>query len=241
MPQQLPSGRWRPRVRHPRTGKQINPATVIGGPETFATREKATAAEEEARRLLRADARLGVTVREFWTLWTTDPLWLRSAKSTNIHNRERTERFVEEYGSLPIRAIGDEHVAAWLKGGANVSTVPALRAFFNDAASVPAGRLIERNPFANLRLRSSRGRRDTQPPDQVTLARFLELADELTPPSFAAYLDVAVHEGMRPGELDALRWERIDFQAGTILVDEQWSAKARAFTLPKHGVSGPSR
>jgi hypothetical protein len=31
-------------------------------------------------------------------------------------------------------------------------------------------------------------------------------------------------EGMRPGELDALRWEKIDFQAGTILVDEQWNA-----------------
>ena len=32
-------------------------------------------------------------------------------------------------------------------------------------------------------------------------------------------VDVAVHEGMRPGELDALRWDRIDFQAGTILID----------------------
>jgi len=41
---------------------------------------------------------------------------------------------------------------------------------------------------------------------------------------------------MRPGELDALRWSKIDFQAGTILVDEQWNAKTQSFTLPKHGV-----
>jgi integrase len=41
---------------------------------------------------------------------------------------------------------------------------------------------------------------------------------------------------MRSGELDALRWTKIDFQAGTILVDEQWSAKAQMFTPPKHGV-----
>jgi integrase len=34
----------------------------------------------------------------------------------------------------------------------------------------------------------------------------------------------------------ALRWEKVDYQAGTILVDQQWNAKARAFTLPKHGV-----
>ena len=39
---------------------------------------------------------------------------------------------------------------------------------------------------------------------QVEIARFVQLADELTPPSFAAFLHVAVYEGMRPGELDAL-------------------------------------
>jgi integrase len=61
------------------------------------------------------------------------------------------------------------------------------------------------------------------------------LADELTPPSFAAFLHVAVYEGMRPGELDALRWDRIDFQAGTIRVDPQWNAKTATFTPPKHG------
>ncbi len=63
----------------------------------------------------------------------------------------------------------------------------------------------------------------------------MTLADELTPPSFAAYLDVGIHEGMRSGELDALRWDRIDFQAGTIVVDQQSNAIERAFTRPKHG------
>jgi integrase len=55
----------------------------------------------------------------------------------------------------------------------------------------------------------------------------------MTPPSFAGYLDTAVHEGMRPGELDALRWTKLDFQAETIVVDEQWNAKTRSFTGPK--------
>jgi integrase len=64
----------------------------------------------------------------------------------------------------------------------------------------------------------------------------VQLGEELTPPSFAAFLDVGVHEGMRPGELDALRWDHIDFQAGTILIDQQWKAKVQEFTLPKHGV-----
>jgi integrase len=235
MPTKLPSGRWRTRIRHPRTGKQLSARAVIGGPDTYATREGAEAAEAEARRLLHGNARLGVTVREFWREWTTDPLWLRPAASTNIHNQARTTAFVAAHGDLPMRSIGDEHVAAWLKGGRNLSTVPALRAFFNDAASAAAGRLVDRNPFAKLGLRGSRGRRDTQPPTQADIARFIALADELTPPSFSAYLTTAVYEGMRPGELDALAWEQIDFQAGTIHIDRQWNALERAFTPPKHG------
>jgi hypothetical protein len=170
MPTQLPSGRWRTRVRHPRTGKQINARAVIGGPDTYTTREAAAAAESEARNQLRSGARLGVTVREFWTDWTTDPLWLRPSRSTNVHYRERTSKFVEVYGDLPLRAIGDEQVAAWLKGGRNRGTVQHLRTFFNDAASVEAGRLVDRNPFAKLRQRSSRGRRDTRPPTQADIA-----------------------------------------------------------------------
>ena len=233
MPTQLPSGRWRTRVRHPRTGKQLSTRAVIGGPDTYATKDAAAQAEAEARDLLRRNARIGVTVREFWNDWTTDPLWLRPAASTNITNRACTHKFIAEHGDLPLRAIGDEHVAAWLKGGRNVGTVPALRAFFNDAMTAPAGRLVDRNPFAKLGLRQSRGRRDTQPPTQTDISRFVALADELTPPSFAAYLDVGVHEGMRSGELDALRWTKIDFQAGTILVDEQWNAIEHAFHAPE--------
>jgi integrase len=60
------------------------------------------------------------------------------------------------------------------------------------------------------------------------------LADELTPPSLAAYLDVALHSGMRPGEFDALRWSKLDFQAETILVDEKSCPKTKVINAPKH-------
>jgi len=65
MPTQLPSGRWRARVRHPRTGRQLSARAVIGGPDTYATEAAAIAAEGEARTILRSNARVGVTVREF--------------------------------------------------------------------------------------------------------------------------------------------------------------------------------
>ena len=102
MPTQLPSGRWRTRVRHPRTGKHLSARAVIGGPETYENRESAAAAENEAKQLLRTNARAGVTVREFWNDWTTDPPWMRPAESTNVHRRERTTKFVER-----VRAPAD--------------------------------------------------------------------------------------------------------------------------------------
>ena len=71
MPTQLPSGNWRPRIRHPRTGKQLNPQTVIGGPSSYPDRAGASAQSREALKVLRTSARAGVTVREWWEEWTT--------------------------------------------------------------------------------------------------------------------------------------------------------------------------
>jgi integrase len=211
---------------------------VIGGPPSYELEEDACRAERDALKLLRTSARAGVTVREFWQEWTSDPLWLRPAESTNILNRERTDHFVRRYGQLPIRAVDDAIVREFRRAGRNDGQIPALRAMFNDAARADAGRLVERNPFAGLRLRQSRGRRDVQPPAEAEAARMVALADELTPPSFAGYLDVSIHEGARPGELDALRWDDLDFTPGaeTIHIERQWNVKVRKFTLPKHGV-----
>ncbi len=232
MPSQLPSGRCRGRVRHSRTRKHLNPAKILGGPPTYDCSEAAKAAEDKVRQLLETQAREGITVREWWEEWTTDPLWKRPAESTNIHRRERTQKFAERYGDLGLRAVSDLTVAEWLRGGANLSTVQNLKTMWNDAMSAAAGRLGSFNPWAGLKL-PVQSRRDRTPPGIAGVARLVERADELTPPSFAAYVDVACHTGMRPGELDALRWTKVDFQAETILVDEQWNVKTREFTGPK--------
>src|SRR3954470_10163293 len=119
MPTQLPSGNWRPRVRHPRTRKHINPATIIGGPSMYPPHDRAGAerAEQDAVELRTSSARAGVTVRDFWTEWTSEAPWLRPAESTNIHNRERTQAFVDAYAERPIRAIDDETVREYRRPG----------------------------------------------------------------------------------------------------------------------------
>ena len=48
-------------------------------------------------------------------------------------------------------------------------------------------------------------------------------------------VEVACFTGLRPGELDALRHENIDYERSRIHVLEQFNATTRTFTLPKNG------
>jgi len=223
----LPSGRWRCQVWSPEKGHNVS----VG---TYATKAEAKAAREDARRRLQGP-RGGATVAEFRTRWLSDPLFARPKVSTMNHNRERTKAFAERYANVLLRDIGDEEVSQWLAGAKHAGQVPALRAMWNDAASAKAGRLVERNPWANLGISRGPGNRHKQPPSEEQVWALIQHARELTSPYFAGWLQVAAFTGMRPGELDALRWTAVDFAAGRIRVSEQWNAGSRGFTSPKNG------
>ena len=231
----LPSGRWRAQVYDPRLGRNVSVSTVLLGESSFPTKTAAKQARSRAREVLARQAAGGVTLRAFWDQWTTDPLFARPKESTNILYRERTKGFVEAHGATAIDQVGDLAVAEWLKGGRRNSTVPALRAMFNDAASAQGGRLVARNPFAGLRISRGHGRRDRQPPTEAQVWELIASAEDVSFPSFGAWLQVAAFTGMRPGELDALRWERVDFSGRRIFVAEQSTSKSRTSTLPKNG------
>ncbi len=109
-----------------------------------------------------------------------------------------------------------------------------LSAMFNDAVSVKAGRLIDRNPFQRLGVSRGPGRRDQQPPSEAQLWQIIASAEEVACPSFAAWLQVAAFTGLRPGELDALRWERVQLERDRIVVAEQFNAATRTFDTPKN-------
>jgi len=232
----LPSGRWRAQVWDPALGHNVSVSRILGGPGTFRTKSEAKAARERARERLgekRGDRM--VTVAAFRERWTTDPLFARPKESTMLHNAERTKAFADRYGELPIERVGDEIVAEWLAGGRRNSTVSALRAMFNDAASAKAGRLVSVNPFADLGIVKTKGNKHRQPPDEQAMWHMLAKARELTPPSFADYLEVACFTGMRPGELDALQWPQVRWDDDEIDVTVQWNVKTKTFTEPKYG------
>lgn len=232
--QQLPSGRWRAQVYDPTSRKNVSVSKITGEPGTYRTKTEAKQARARAREAL-GQRQSDVTVADFHKRWTTDPLFERPKESTNVHNLERTRAFAEKYANVPIARVGDEIVSEWLQGGKRNGTVPALRAMFNDAASAKAGRLVQVNPFADLGIGQTRGNRDKQPPSQQQMEEMVRYAWQITPPSFAAYLEFACVTAMRPGELDALAPDAIDYEKGEINVLEQWNAKVRKFTAPKYG------
>ena len=230
----LPSGRWRAQVYDAATGKNVSVSAVLGGQGTFATKSGAKRAREQARERLGSVRSREVTVRAFWERWTTDPLFARPKQSSDIRRRELTKAFVDRYGEMPLIQVGDEIVADWLAGGRRAGSVRGLCSMFNDAASAKAGRLIDRNPFQKLGISRGKGRRDQQPPSEAQVWRMIAHARTLACPSFAAWLQVAAFTGMRPGELDALRWERVDFERHRIIVAEQFNAATRTFDTPKN-------
>jgi integrase len=97
------------------------------------------------------------------------------------------------------------------------------------------GRSADRpQPVPEARHPRGKGRRDQQPPTERKVWEIITCAHKLACPSFAAWLQVAAFTGLRPGELDALRWERIDFDRARIVVAEQFSAATRMFDTPKN-------
>src|SRR3954467_3259598 len=116
--------------------------------------EREVLAEQE-----RAVGRGEETIGSFVARWPQDYRRgkggrLRS-ESTVEHNAERVRRFGRDHAELTLRAFSRTDARRW--ANAHPSTVPALRAMFNDAVQ---DRLADENPFARLGLEAGRGRED---------------------------------------------------------------------------------
>lgn len=236
----LPSNRWRSQTYDSESGKFVSSAGVLGLTErTFKTETLARRADAKAAEVLKERRGHALTISDWALTWTTDPLYQRPKRSTNLHNAERIRAFVREHGHLPLKALegeqGDAIVSKWIAGGKNLHQIPALKTMTNDAMSAKAGRLVKSNPFAGLKLSKGKGRADEDPPSEEQVAEMLAHASRVTAPGFQAWLQVACWTGMRPGELDAMQWDWVDFDANRIHVREQWNTKSCDFSLPKNG------
>lgn len=178
------------------------------------TKREAQALEADWRLKSRGTGR--ETCDQFAGRWTTD--YPRPRASTNRHNRERVQAFARDFKGIRLSELDKPSARAWaLKHPSHLS---AVRAMFGDA--VRDG-LVDINPFSNLRLPGSRGRKDIV---VLTESEVVDLADvALDPrmelgdyaPVYRAQVLFAGFVGLRPGELFALR--RTDVQGQLVTIE----------------------
>jgi integrase len=177
---------------------------------TFDTKREAERAEAEWR--VRSQPAGRETCGDFAQRWTRD--YPRPRTSTNKHNAERVKRFAKDFRRVKLVDVDRPSARAWaLKHQSNLA---AVRAMFGDAMR---DGLIPSNPFAELRLRGSKGRKDIA---VLTEAQLHELADVALDRRMELGLDYgreyramilfSGYVGLRPGELFALRRDDVHGQ-----------------------------
>ncbi len=173
---------------------------------TFDTHREARDAEDDWRRRAKSSSREACD--KFAERWTSD--YPRSRASTNRHNAERVKAFGRDFAGIRLGDIDKPTARKWaIKHQGNV---PAVRAMFGDAER---DGLVVINPFANLRLPGSKGRKNIvalTEPELTALAALccdprMELEDY--GPIMEAMTLFAGYVGLRPGELYALRAEKV--------------------------------
>jgi len=195
---------------------------------TFDTMREARAAERDAGRRRSVAGR--VTCGEYVPLWLAE--YARPAPATQRSYRYALQRFAAEFDRRRLGEFDRLTARAW----ANVhpqSNVRVVRAMFNDA--INDGLHPGPNPFANLRLEQSRGRKDLI---ALTEHELHELADTAMRvlgeygPTFRAMILFAGYVGLRPGELFAL--ERGDLTDDEVHIRRNLDGTGQ-LKLPKNG------
>jgi integrase len=162
----------------------------------------------------------------------------RKAESTNLHNDSRVRSFAREFAGRTLGSVTEEEAAGFALQ--NPGSFKEVHAMMNDAC---AKRLIERNPFAGIKVRSREGRRNIVVLSEPELEQLAGIARAVHGPAygslFAAMILTAAWTGLRPGELFLLSLEPgdqlnfADLDEGVIHVDWQLGSKTMKVGRPK--------
>lgn len=196
---------------------------------TYRTKAEAREAERDASRRRHVGGR--VTCDEFATLWQTE--YPREAGATRRTYRYALKTFADEFSGLRLSDLDRLTARSWALSHPQ-SNVRVVRAMFNDA--INDGLHPGPNPFANLRLEQSRGRKDLI---ALTLDELDELASHAVAvhgefgPTFRAMILFAAYVGLRPGEMFAL--ERTDVGRDEVAIRQNLDGTG-TIKSPKNGL-----
>jgi integrase len=220
-------------------------------PETYLTPEEAAEGYERVKAFLASDIDYVQTVAGFHRIWSDvdDPEW--GAEGTRCRNRnapgiislgKKLKPFVDEFGTMAVAAVTDQHLTAWERRAKVAPTLwPVILTFFNDAAKAgmrakgdnPVG---ERAANAKARMdkkRTARRKEEGYASKAEVDAMLTHLKMPRYPRSFYGWTLTGVRTGMRCCEIDGMEYEYLDGDRYYI----QWQLHdvSNELAVPKHG------
>ena len=186
---------------------------------TFTTLREAKRAEAEA--VLAPVDTSGATIEDYAWEWLEGHCAGKEF-ATRRQYAESVKAFTARFGDLRMEDFTREMARRWALEVSQTRRAP-IRTMFGIAEE---DGVVARNPFSNLRIAQSRGRKDTIPfrTDDPTerVARLDRLANTATlihgDYRFDSMILFAAYTGMRPGELFALEWDDIDVERNLVHV-----------------------
>lgn len=174
-----------------------------------------------------------LTVGEYIKTWLSDSVRGTVRDSTHASYEQVARNYlIPGIGKVKLKDLKPLHLRQLYRGkldaGLSARTVQYIHTVVKKALKdAVRGELIPRNPADAVDPPQVR-REEMRPlsPDQVRQLLGAAEGERLE----AAYV-VAVHTGLRPGELLALRWDDVDLEAGTLQV--QRSLSGGKMTAPK--------
>lgn len=214
--------RWMARVFDQNEGRKRS----IG---TFATQREAQQAINEFYARPRPGRQ--ETCDSFARRWLRD--YPRPKTSTNKLYAGRIQGFADDFRGVKMNAMTRPMARAWAlehpKG-----VVDVVAAMFSDARRDD---IVLRNPFADLRLPQSKGRKDITALTEAEVMRLAECAVSVFPNEDGETLRAAIifsaYTGVRQGEMIALKFT--DLGHDELTVSRSYSSLSGETTTPKNG------
>ena len=195
----------------------------VGGKQvwvgTYPTRREARQAESKFLAKHKPTDGERETCAEFVERWLAE--FPRPRASTNKRYKDATVDFVKEFGTRPLDTITRKEARGWAIRHQSKRSI--VRTMYGDAMNEG---IVDSNPFANLRLPLSRGRKDIK---ALTVSQIDELAAAAHKThgafggQYAAMIKFAAYTGIRRGELSVIEWSDINFETGEIVVSKTLS------------------
>jgi integrase len=181
-----------------------------------------------------------LTVEEYLERWLSDCVRDTVKASTySSYGQLVSKHTVPTLGRIRLKTLTATHVRGLLRekldAGLSPRTVQYVRFVLRKALDqAVADNLIPRNPVAGVKSPQVR-REEIKPLSPEQARHFLRTATE-TGDRLEALYAVAIHCGLRQGELLALKWEDVDLEEGTLQVRRSLSGSNDGhplFTTPK--------